>query len=116
MRALVVCLLALITLVAGAATATAAPRACGNLEVKVRNHDVAVHTARTRCATALRLARAWVRRDGCRNNCKVRGWRCRGLPESTLTRCKLPGHPRRVVQLDEVISGAGENYATVAAA
>ena len=74
-----------------------------------------MYTARTRCATALRLARAWVRRDGCRN-CKVRGWTCRGLRESTLTRCKLSGHPRRVVQLDEVISGAGETFATTTTA
>ena len=115
MRALLVALLASITLVAGAASAAAAPRSCGTLEVKVRNHDVGVYTARTRCATALRLARAWVRRDGCRD-CKVRGWTCRGLRESTLTRCKLPGHPRRVVQLDEVISGAGETFATAATA
>ena len=106
MRLLVIGVLLAIGLVAGAASAHAAPRSCGTLEVKVRNHEVAVYVARTRCSTARRVARAWVRRDGCRS-CRVRGWTCRGLPESTLTRCKLPGRPRQVVQLDEIIRGAG---------
>ncbi len=72
---------------------------------RIHAHDVSVRAITTDCATAHQVGRAWVARKGCRG-CRVDGWRCRGLPESTTTRCLRPEHPRQALELDEVVRGA----------
>ena len=107
MRSLLVALLVLTALLIGAPGAAASPRSCGLLSVELRAHEVHVYAANTRCRTARRLGRAWVRRDGC-GDCRVKRWRCRDVRESTQVRCVRGTEPRRVVVLDEVIEGAAE--------
>ena len=115
MRPLLTASLVLTALLIGPPSATALPRSCGPLPVELHAHEVHVFVGNTSCRTARRLGRAWVRRGGC-NDCRVKAWRCRGAPsETTTVRCKRPGHPRRVVVLDEVIDTAGDVVTTAAA-
>ena len=102
MRGLLIALLLLSA--TPAAGAQASTRGCGDLARKLHNHRVVVTAITADCATAKRVGRAWLGRGGC-GECRVKGWRCRAVPDSGTTRCARPHRPRRVFELDVVIRG-----------